>query len=280
MDMQQNTRDLLQFLLYPLTWAVAGYVFNSHLDDTKKTEVMEKFIPRLTGDKPAESFLADRLIDKMLDNKTAQDIHRITRETWVRRLDKAVANGNAEDAGLIADTAIVYVGDTGRQILAELRNANSTVLTKYQDAVQSNSSEGGKLDPSRSPEPSQVPKQIVAAATIAPEIKQATQTSTAQVSQVLQNYWIYLGATSAGKWIAKGKTITEENAPADLKGHTITAGTDVFRRSDLPRYVNGEWKLGDILGVLPEQQHILVQDIRSVPGVNNTELWWAWVSSQ
>jgi hypothetical protein len=47
--MSQDIRDALQFLLYPLTLAVAGYIFNSHLDDTKKTEVMEKFVPRTHG---------------------------------------------------------------------------------------------------------------------------------------------------------------------------------------------------------------------------------------
>jgi hypothetical protein len=277
--MQQSTRDLLQFLLYPLTLAVAGYIFNSHLDDTKKTEVMEKFIPRLTGDKPAESFLADRLIDKMLDNTTAKDVHRITRETWRSRLDRAVTNGKADEAGLIAETANIYGGEIGKDVLLDVKNANSAVLHNYQQTSQSTSNVGGKLDPSHGLEPSQVPRQVVAAATIAPEIQVAEQTSV-RSSQGPPNYWIYLGATSGGKWIDKGKTIAEQIPPQDLKNHTVTANTDVFRRSDLPRFVNNEWKLGDILGVLPEQQHVLVQDIRSVPGVNNTELWWAWVSPQ
>jgi hypothetical protein len=277
--MQQNTRDLLQFLLYPLTLAVAGYIFNSHLDAAKKTEVMEKFIPRLTGDKPAESFLADRLIDKMLDKDMANDVHRITKETWRTRLHRAVTNGKAEEAGLIAETANIYGGEIGKEVLLDVKTVNSAVLNNYQQSAQSASSVGGKLDPSRNLEPSQVPRQVVAAATIAPEIQEAAQPGV-RSSQALQNTWIYLGATSAGKWIEKGKTIAEGTPPQELKNHTVTAKTDVFRRADLPRFANKEWKLGDIVGVLPEQQHVFVQDVRPVPGVNNTELWWAWVSSQ
>ena len=76
----ENARNFLQLLLYPLTLGVAGYIFNSHLDNTRKTEVMEKFIPRLTGNAPEDAFLADRLIDRLLDKATANEVHRITRK--------------------------------------------------------------------------------------------------------------------------------------------------------------------------------------------------------
>ena len=150
-------------------------------------------------------------------------------------------------------------------------------MTNYQQAVQS-SSTSGKLDPSRSREPSQVPRQVIEAATIAPEIQGAAQSGVQQNAATLQHSWIYLGATSSGKWIEKTKTVAGDTIPAQLKNQTIVPKTDIFRRSDLPKLVNGEWKLGDIKGVLAAQQHVVVQDIRSVPGVNNTELWWAWIA--
>src|SRR3989442_12786557 len=106
--MSTHAPSFFQYLLYPLTLAVAGYIFNSHLDDTKKTEVMERFIPRLAGQSAADSLLADRLIDKILDKSTAQDIHRITRETWKNRLRRAVADGKSDEAKRIADAANIY----------------------------------------------------------------------------------------------------------------------------------------------------------------------------
>jgi hypothetical protein len=273
--MTQNTRDALQFLLYPLTLAVAGYIFNSHLDDTKKTEIMEKFVPRLTGNSPADSFLADRLIDKILDKSTAADVHRITRETWRARLHRAVLDGKPEEARLIAETANVYGGEIGKEVLQDVQSVNSALLAGYQQTGQSAGS--GNLDPIKSLEASQAPKQVVAAAAIAPEIEQATGQVGAQAASETQQYsWIYLGPTAAGKWLKRN---FEENLPPEqIKNATITTSTDVFRRSDLPRFSNGEWKLGQVTGVLPSHQKVLVQDIQAVPGVNNTKLWWAWIT--
>jgi hypothetical protein len=82
---------------------------------------MEKFIPHLTSSAPADSFLSDRLIDKVLDQRTAHEIHRITRDTWRSRLRRAVSDGKAEDARLIAQTAKDFGGDIGQQILRTLR---------------------------------------------------------------------------------------------------------------------------------------------------------------
>ncbi len=278
--MSFNGQAFFQYLLYPLTLAVAGYVFNSHLEDTKKTEIMEKFIPRLTGESAADSLLADRLIDKLLDKSTAQDIHRITRETWRNRLSRAVADGKSEEAKKIADAANIYGGEIGKAILGDVQGSTNAVLTNYQQTNQSAGGAPGKLDPSKNLEPSQVSRQVLAAAAIAPEIQQATSNgNTAQVSQTQQYSWIYLGpSTASGSW--GKKNFVENLPPQQIKNQSITANTDIFRRSDLPKFESGEWKLGSILGVLPERQKVLVKDIQSVPGVNNTELWWAWVTPQ
>jgi hypothetical protein len=280
--MSNSGPSILQYLLYPLTLAVAGYIFNSHLDDTKKTEVMEKFVPTLAGDSPAHSLLADRLIDKILDKSTAQDIHRITRETWRNRLHRAVVDGKTEEAKKIADAANIYGGDLGKGILADVEASTLAVLTGPQQGAQSGSSgASGKLDPSKGLEPSQASKQVLAAAAIAPQIQEAkSQSNVAQVSQTQQYSWIYLGPTTGGRNWGRVNFVEKNLPPQEIKNRTITASTDVFRRSELPKVENGEWKLGSITGVLPEGQRVLVKDIQSVPGVNNTELWWAWVVPQ
>jgi hypothetical protein len=280
--MSNSGPSILQYLLYPLTLAVAGYIFNSHLDDTKKTEVMEKFVPTLAGDSPAHSLLADRLIDKLLDKSTAQDIHRITRETWRNRLHRAVEDGKTEEAKKIADAATIYGGELGKSILKDVEGSTSAVLTGSQQGAQSVSSgAAGKLDPSKGLEPAQASKQVLAAAAIAPQIQEATSKSNvAQMSQTEQYSWIYLGPTTGGRNWGRVNFVEKNLPPQEIKNRTITASTDIFRRSELPKVENGEWKLGSITGVLPEGQRVLVKDIQSVPGVNNTELWWAWVVPQ
>ena len=279
--MSNGGSSFFQYLLYPVTLAVVGFIFNWHLDDTKKTEVMEKFIPRLTGESAADSLLADRLIDKILDKSTAQDIHRITRETWRNRLHRAVVDGKTEEAKKIADAANIYGGDLGKAILADVEGSTLAFLTGSQQVAQSaNNGASGKLDPSKGLETSQASKQVLAAAAIAPQIQEATSNANAaQVSQTQQYSWVYLGPTTAnGAW---GKRNFVENMPPrQIKNQNITASIDIFRRSDLPKFENGEWKLGSITGVLPKDQRVVVKDIRSVPGVNNTELWWAWVAPQ
>ncbi len=280
--MSNSGPSILQYLLYPLTLAVAGYIFNSHLDDTKKTEVMEKFVPTLAGNSPADSLLADRLIDKILDKSTAQDIHRITRETWRNRLRRAVEDGKTDEAKKIADAANIYGGDLGNSILKDVEGSTSAVLTGSQQSAQSGSSgAAGKLDPSKGLEPSQASKQVLAAAAIAPQIQEATSKSNvAQMSPTEQYSWIYLGPTTGGRNWGRVNFVEKNLPPLEIKNRTITASTAIFRRSELPKVENGEWKLGSITGVLPEGQRVLVKDIQSVPGVNNTELWWAWVVPQ
>jgi hypothetical protein len=275
----ENIRNAVQLLVYPLILAYVGYRFNSHLDNTRKTEVMEKFIPRLIATSPDEAFLADRVIDPLLDRTTASEIHKVMRETWKGRLHQAVQDGNVDLARRIAQTANAYGGEIGQEVLKEAQAPNSQVLAIYQQSTQGSGDAPGKFDPAKNPAPSQVSKQVLAAATIAPELQQAAlKSSASQNLQTLQFNWIYLGPISNHKWVSKN--FVESLSPSQMKGQTITPNTEIFRRADLPRLINGEWKLGNIVGVLPAQQRVLVQDCKSVPGVNSTELWWAWVPVQ
>jgi len=188
--MSNGGSSFLQYLLYPVTLLAFGFVFNSHLDDTKKTEVMEKFIPRLTGESAADSLLADRLIDKILDKSTAQDIHRVTRETWRNRLHRAVVDGKTEEAKKIADAANIYGGELGKAILADVESSTLAVLTNSQQAQSGSTGPSGKLDPSKGLDPAQASKQVLAAAAIAPQIQEATSSANvAQVAQTQQYSW-------------------------------------------------------------------------------------------
>ena len=76
--------------------------------------------------------------------------------------------------------------------------------------------------------------------------------------------WSYVGTFRKGAYHDLTFHVPEGTRPADLKGKTLTARTDVFVRNDKPRFMLG-WRLGDRLGVLKEGAQLEVREVAEIP---------------
>lgn len=85
--------------------------------------------------------------------------------------------------------------------------------------------------------------------------------------------WSYVGRYKNGK---NGKFLRKyfnvEKIPEPKS--TITAISDVYRRSDKPTEINKEWIKGDIVGILNYGAQLEVHEVVFVPGSDKTELIW------
>ena len=90
------------------------------------------------------------------------------------------------------------------------------------------------------------------------------------------SFWVYLGARRGGAWVTRYFEIQAVPA-ADT---SIRADADVFKRRHVPAFRDGQWMMGDVLGVLQAGKAVTVRRTQSVPGTENRELWWAEVVSR
>jgi hypothetical protein len=82
--------------------------------------------------------------------------------------------------------------------------------------------------------------------------------------------WVYVGQIVNGKLTNSHFRITELPQPGDM----ITARDAVYKRKDLPiELKNGKWKLGDIRGVVTDNESVKVNATKEIQDNN----FWALV---
>jgi hypothetical protein len=60
----------------------------------------------------------------------------------------------------------------------------------------------------------------------------------------------------------------------------IQASTDIFKRSDKPKEIDGNWIKGNIQGLIRQGQKAKVMEVVEIPGDQTSSLWWAKVLLQ
>jgi hypothetical protein len=90
------------------------------------------------------------------------------------------------------------------------------------------------------------------------------------------SFWVYLGARRGGTWITRYFDVQEVPA-VDT---SIRARVDVFKRRHVPVLRDGQWVMGDPVGVLQSGATVKVASTERVPGTENRELWWAEVTAR
>ena len=107
---------------------------------------------------------------------------------------------------------------------------------------------------------------------IDPVIKNA-----AQIINTEEISWVYLGVTtpkgSQTNWLYNFFDIKSVPKSNDV----IQASTDIFKRSDQPRVINGNWSKGYINGLIKQGQKVRVIAVAEIPGAQKSTLWWAKV---
>jgi hypothetical protein len=80
-------------------------------------------------------------------------------------------------------------------------------------------------------------------------------------------FWVYLGQYQGGKFLHP-PNFTLDSSPLPKEGDLITAATDVYERSAQPVKSGIEWRLGNIVGVVRQNQMIVVRQIVTIEDGN------------
>jgi hypothetical protein len=251
-----------QHLLFPLILAIAGIVANNYLQTTAKLELAAKLLPMLSSPDPTQVFGADLLLGKVLDKNTAAAIRQYVSAQQQQKLREAIQGGDAADAKKIVDAARAASDSPAAQQVIQ----QSKVTLQAQVASYANP------DMEKGVAPRTLPQNIKTAAQILPDLA-------AQQTQSLPGFWVYLGATAPdGNWLTRTFSGPSKQNPQTVKGGEITVTSDVFKRMDKPTYSDAKgWTLGDIFGVVNQDNKLKVQDVQRIPGTNDRSLWWGYV---
>ena len=81
------------------------------------------------------------------------------------------------------------------------------------------------------------------------------------------SFWVYVGQLQNNQFLHPPNFSRPRLAPPNA-GDVLTAVIDTYKRSDPPVQIDGDWKLGQIIGVIPKTKQIRVEKVQTVEGGN------------
>ncbi|MBI4380075.1 MAG: hypothetical protein HY574_02605 [candidate division NC10 bacterium] len=207
----------------------------------------------------------------------------------IERVLKAIREGALL---VVLFLVLYYIGPHLSRIASQLGGARVDqvevlgIKLKVQQAEETLQAAVKAEAPQKGPEDKQVSEQtklIADALKTLRTVQQVSATSTEPVARTLpaptapperKSFWVYLGARRGTAWLTRN--FDTQEVPA--VNTSIRARVDVFRRRHPPVFRDGEWVMGDPVGVLQSGEMVKVTKLERVPGTENRELWWAEVA--
>ena len=106
-----------------------------------------------------------------------------------------------------------------------------------------------------------------------PRILNGASVQPIEQQQIDSSSWVYLGDHKDGKWLIKNFDLSGQPQAKD----SLHAMTPVYKRDDKPVQVGGDWKLGNVQGVLDTGNSVKVKNVLAIAGDAGTAHWWAQV---
>jgi hypothetical protein len=104
----------------------------------------------------------------------------------------------------------------------------------------------------------------------------AIKKALAAIADTSNQFWVFVGTTQRGSRAPVSQTYFSVQMVPD-SGMTIVSTGDVYKRDERPRQIGGEWRKGNVVGVVNAGDSVTILKIDSGPRGNNTTRGWGLV---
>lgn len=149
-EKQSSSRFFIQYLLSPLLVLIVGATINYKVSneiekaksDIQRIDLAQKMIPIIFAGNPDQAFATQRLINKVVDTKTAIELEDIITKYYKAKIETDLNTGNIQSAIKTIEAAKAIGGQSAEQVIQSVKEDKEkdkvikTYSIKFQKASQ------------------------------------------------------------------------------------------------------------------------------------------------
>lgn len=126
LENQSSLKFFVQYLLSPILLVSIGTFINWRIEANKaesnRVDVAQKMIPTLFAGNPDQAFATERLLAKIVDPASANDLHLIVVKYYQGKIESSLSTGDVELAAKIVSAAKTIGGSAADEVVKSVDN--------------------------------------------------------------------------------------------------------------------------------------------------------------